>query len=90
MYFRSSISLLRFVFLLLAGLGLSGCPGSWSKKQEVDPLPGVIRFDYSKIRIAQQYSGRAYVHIRLYLLHGPALADPNLAGLESLAIETAL
>lgn len=78
------------ILLLLALLVLSGCPGAGGEARGEDPLAGVYRFEYSKIRVVQQYSNRDYVHLRLYLLHGPALADPTRAGLESLAVEGAL
>jgi predicted Zn-dependent peptidase len=75
---------------LLLALLFSGCPGPQEARLAADPMAGVSRFDYSGIRIVQQYQDRGYVHLRLYLDRGPALSDPNLAGLEPLAIAGAL
>lgn len=75
---------------LLLALLFTACPGPRETPIAVDPLAGVSRFDYSGIRIVQQYNDRGYVHLRLYLERGPALSDPNLAGLEPLAIAGAM
>lgn len=86
MYFKSTY---LWPALLLALL-FSACPGPHEVPIAVDPMAGVSRFDYSGIRIVQQYNDRGYVHLRLYFERGAALNDPELAGLEPLAVAGAM
>ncbi|MEM6271900.1 MAG: hypothetical protein AAF998_20855 [Bacteroidota bacterium] len=81
---------LHTVGLVLLGLLIAGCPGSQSNELAHDPMAGVVRFEYSKIRVVQQYSDRPYIHLRLYFEGGAALRDPARVGLQALAIEAAL
>lgn len=70
---------------------LTGCPGSKGGKQTQGPdLGTVYSYTYGKIRVIQQYSDRAYVHFRLYVDGGTDNYAAGTAGIESLAIETAL